>query len=60
LLTLRLLVDKSSVEVFGGDGRAVISAAFFPDPSSSQLSLAASGSASRLVNLDLFEVLPTE
>uniref|UniRef100_UPI0004C21C3F GH32 C-terminal domain-containing protein n=1 Tax=Streptomyces sp. NRRL S-455 TaxID=1463908 RepID=UPI0004C21C3F len=33
-LKLRVLVDWSSVEVFGGNGEAVITDQIFPDPSS--------------------------
>ncbi|SEP92234.1 levanase [Streptomyces sp. yr375] len=33
-VTLRILVDWSSVEVFGGDGEAVITDQIFPDPAS--------------------------
>ena len=36
---LRILVDRSVVEVFGGDGRAVITDRVFSKPSSSGLSL---------------------
>lgn len=33
LLKLRILVDRSSVEVFAGDGRVVLSSLFFPNSS---------------------------
>ncbi|MBK7975300.1 MAG: GH32 C-terminal domain-containing protein [Deltaproteobacteria bacterium] len=31
---MRVLVDRSSVEVFGDDGRAVLTDLVFPDPGS--------------------------
>ncbi|AFC29154.1 levanase [Paenibacillus mucilaginosus 3016] len=38
-LKLRLFVDESTLEVFGGDGEAVVSAILFPDALSSGLEL---------------------
>ncbi|MFJ3104950.1 GH32 C-terminal domain-containing protein [Streptomyces sp. NPDC086835] len=40
---LRILVDWSSVEVFGGDGQAVITDQIFPDPDSEGIQLFAEG-----------------
>lgn len=42
-LKLRFFVDASSLEVFAGDGEAVMSAIIFPDPTSSGLELSAGG-----------------
>ena len=51
LLRLRVLVDRSSVEAFGGDGRTVISDRVFPRPTSRGTALFAEGGAAELVSL---------
>jgi fructan beta-fructosidase len=51
LVRLRLLVDRSSVEVFGGDGRTVISDRIYPRPDSRGASLFAEGGTAELVSL---------
>ncbi|MFI8961729.1 GH32 C-terminal domain-containing protein [Streptomyces sp. NPDC053493] len=45
---LRILVDWSSVEVFGGDGEAVITDQTFPGPDSEGIRLFAEGGSARL------------
>jgi fructan beta-fructosidase len=49
---LRVLVDWSSVEVFAGDGRTVITDQIFPSPESDGVELYAKGGAARLVSLE--------
>lgn len=56
-LQLRIIVDTSSVEVFGGDGRAVMSGIFFPNPGTVPISITATGGSARLVNLELYRLL---
>lgn len=51
LVRLRILVDRSSVEVFGGDGRTVISDRIFPRPTSRGVALFAEGGSAELVSL---------
>ncbi len=51
LVRLRLLVDRSSVEVFGGDGRTVISDRICPRPDSRGVALFAEGGTAELVSL---------
>ena len=51
LLRLRILVDRSSVEVFGGDGRAVVSDRVFPKPTSRGVAAFAEGGAAEIVSL---------
>ncbi len=53
---LRILVDASSVEVFGGDGTAAITSLIFPDPSSTGLSFTASGGNARLVSVKVHQL----
>lgn len=48
---LRLLVDWSSVEVFAGDGRVVITDQIFPSPGSQGVALYAKGGDARLLSL---------
>ena len=50
LLRLHVVVDRSSVEVFGGDGRTVISDRVFPRPDSRGVSLFAEGGAAEVVS----------
>jgi len=49
---LRILVDRSSVEVFAGDGRTVITDQIFPDSASDGVALYATGGPARLVTLE--------
>jgi len=51
---LHLFVDWSSVEVFGNDGRTVITEQIFPSPQSDRLALYARGGTARLVALDVW------
>jgi levanbiose-producing levanase len=53
---LRVLVDASSVEVFGGDGTAAITSLIFPDPSSTGLSFTAIGGNARLVSVKVHQL----
>jgi levanase len=53
---LRILVDWSSVEVFAGQGQAVITDQIFPDPSSQGVQLFAEGGAARLDALKLWHL----
>jgi fructan beta-fructosidase len=48
---LRVFVDWSSVEVFAGDGRSVVTDQIFPSPGSEGVELFATGGAARLVSL---------
>lgn len=50
---LRVLVDESSIEVFGGKGEVVISDLIFPDISSDGLALTTSGGSVLLESVDL-------
>ena len=58
-VTLRILVDASSVEVFGGDGTAAITSLVFPDPSSTGLSFSASGGTAHLVSVKVHQLADT-
>jgi len=54
LLKLRILVDRSSVEVFAGDGRVVLSSLFFPDPANKEFKMEATGGKAKIVSLVIY------
>lgn len=54
---LRVLVDVCSLEVFGGQGEAVISNLIFPDVSADGVSLEVSGGSVALGSVEVWEVL---
>lgn len=53
-IRMHLLIDRSSVEVFGNDGMGVISAQAFPPEGADQLALFANKDEVRLVSLDVY------
>jgi len=50
-IKLKIFVDDASVEVFGNDGRAVISDVIFPDPASREMGFYTDGGKVRVVSL---------
>lgn len=42
---VQVFVDRSSIEIFGGDGRQVLSAVMFPDPEDLDFTISAGGGA---------------
>ncbi|MEU2749781.1 GH32 C-terminal domain-containing protein [Streptomyces collinus] len=55
-VTLRILVDWSSVEVFGGNGEAVITDQIFPDPSSTGVDVFAEGGTATLDHMQAWQL----
>ena len=53
-IKLHLFVDWSSIELFGNDGRTVITDQIFPSPNSGGLALYAKGGAAKLISLDIW------
>ncbi|QDT68793.1 Levanase precursor [Planctomycetes bacterium MalM25] len=53
-VTIRALIDRGSVEVFGGAGEAVISNLIFPDPSSRGISLLTNGGSAVFESLEIY------
>ncbi|NGO46722.1 GH32 C-terminal domain-containing protein [Streptomyces ureilyticus] len=53
---LRILVDWSSVEVFGGNGEAVITDQIFPDPASTGVEVFAEGGTATLDHLRAWQL----
>jgi fructan beta-fructosidase len=56
VLRLHIFIDSCSLEVFGNDGRIVITDLIFPGPDADGLELFASGGGVRLVCLDVWEL----
>jgi sucrose-6-phosphate hydrolase SacC (GH32 family) len=56
---LHIFVDRSSVEVFGNDGRLVMTERIFPDPASLGLELFADGGEVALASLDVYQLTPS-
>ncbi|MYK12345.1 MAG: hypothetical protein F4041_22270 [Acidobacteriia bacterium] len=53
---LRILLDRSVVEVFAGEGEVAITDRVFPSPSSTGLSLFEEGGSARVVSLDAWQL----
>jgi sucrose-6-phosphate hydrolase SacC (GH32 family) len=59
ILDLRIVLDKTSVEVFGGDGEAVITDQVFPPPGADGSSVFAHGGTARLLSLEVRPLEPS-
>jgi sucrose-6-phosphate hydrolase SacC (GH32 family) len=57
-LRLRVLLDRSSVEVFAQDGRVVLTDRVYPDAASVGVALEARGGRGRLVGLRAWRLAP--
>jgi fructan beta-fructosidase len=55
-IEMHVFVDRSSVEVFGNRGRAVITDRIFPGPGSRGVALYSSGASTRLHSLEAWEL----
>lgn len=53
---LQILVDRSSLEVFGNDGRASLTSCFLPPRDNRALETFAVGGAARVVSLEVYEL----
>jgi fructan beta-fructosidase len=56
LVTLHILLDTSSVEVFAGDGERVISDRVFPAPESDGIQLFSNGGAAKVAALRMWKI----
>jgi sucrose-6-phosphate hydrolase SacC (GH32 family) len=52
-ITIRILVDRTTVETFGNGGEVVIPACFLPDAADRSLGLFATGGAAKVLSLDI-------
>lgn len=57
-VTLRIFLDRASVEVFGNDGECVVTSLIFPEADRSGLEVYALGGVARLVSLDVYHLHP--
>ncbi|MBO4977433.1 MAG: GH32 C-terminal domain-containing protein [Muribaculaceae bacterium] len=55
-ISLRIFVDRSSIEVFGDDGRFVMTNIVFPENPYTTLSLSADGGRARVENLKIYSI----
>jgi sucrose-6-phosphate hydrolase SacC (GH32 family) len=53
-ITIRILVDRTTVETFGNDGEVVIPACFLPEANDRNLELFATGGAAKVLSLDIY------
>ncbi|MEI6644790.1 MAG: glycoside hydrolase family 32 protein [bacterium] len=55
-LKLRILADRTALDVFGNDGRVSFTSFFVADPNLKDLSLTAVGGTARIAKLDVYEL----
>ncbi|MCM8711844.1 glycoside hydrolase family 32 protein [Clostridium sp. SYSU_GA19001] len=55
-IKLHIFVDASSVEVFGNDGKVVMTNLIYPDPKSKGIELYSKGGDVKLVNLEFYKL----
>jgi fructan beta-fructosidase len=53
-IKLQILVDRTSLEVFGNDGRAAMASCFLPKPAEKSLAVYATGGTAKIVSLQVF------
>lgn len=55
-IALRIFVDRSSIELFGNDGRFVMTNLVFPEKPYTTLSVSSTGGNSKLINLKIYSL----
>ncbi len=55
-IELQILIDRTSIEVFGNDGRVSLCSCFLPDVASRNLKIYASGGDARIISLSVYEL----
>ena len=55
-ITLQIVVDRSSIEIFVNDGRATMSSCFLPPAGDKSLSIFAHGGAAKIKSLEVWEL----
>ena len=53
---LRILVDRSSVEVFGGNGRVAITDQIFPDRDSTKIRVFSTGGRAQMTDMKIWQL----
>lgn len=55
-IKLRILVDRTSIEVFGNDGKVVMTSCFLPKVEEAELSMEAQGGQARVVSAKVYKL----
>jgi sucrose-6-phosphate hydrolase SacC (GH32 family) len=55
-IRLQILVDRTSIEVFGNDGRISLSSCFLPNLDNKNLGVYADGGDAKIASMDIFEL----
>jgi sucrose-6-phosphate hydrolase SacC (GH32 family) len=55
-LKLQILVDRTSIEIFGNDGKITMASCFIPDLENKSLEIYAAGGSSNIVSLTVYEL----
>ena len=55
-ITLQILVDRTSIEVFGNDGRVSMYSCFLPNLENTNLGIYASGGEAEIISLAVYEL----
>ena len=55
-LQLQILVDRTSIEVFGNDGRLSMCSYFLPDMANRKLKIFSSGGEAQIISLEVYEL----
>lgn len=55
-LALRILVDRTSMEVFADDGKVSMSSCFLPDPEKPGLELSSDGGSPKILSMTVYEL----
>ena len=55
-ITLRILVDRTSIEVFANDGKVSMSSCFLPDPENTGLELFSDGGSPKILSMTVYEL----
>ena len=55
-VSLRIFIDKSSMEVFGNDGKFVMTNLVFPNSPYSSISISSEGGNAKIENLQIYSI----
>ncbi|MGQ9610107.1 MAG: GH32 C-terminal domain-containing protein [bacterium] len=55
-IKLRILFDRTSLEVFGNDGQVSMSFCFLPDSENKRLSIYAFGGSAYIISMNIYEL----
>jgi fructan beta-fructosidase len=56
IIQLRILADRTSIEVFGNEGRISMSSCFLPNPENTGLSVYSLGGEAAIVSMNVYEM----